>query len=111
MRELLLVTALGLLGAISIGIVVPQPASAALSCKGIIHGYSEGATPFAIRTRSDASKFARENWVGTCSSNYPLSWCDIRLIKNPKMECKRVPNGLGGYNHSCVYRGQPCAHQ
>jgi hypothetical protein len=93
------------------GLAEISTASAALRCEGVIHGRSEGATPFAIRSRSDAKKFARENWVGTCVSHNPLQWCDIALIKNPKMECKRVPNGLGGYNHSCVFRGQPCGHQ
>jgi hypothetical protein len=86
-------------------------ADARLDCRGIIHGYSEGATPFAIRSRKDAEKFARENWVGNCVNNYPLQWCDITLAKNPKMECKRVPNGFGGYNHSCTFRAESCHHQ
>jgi hypothetical protein len=89
------------------GLLLVSPALAR-HCAQLVVGNSEGATNFAIPKKADAIVFSKQSWVQRCNQSNLPEYCDTRNIDDREILCSRVPNGVGGWNHTCLYKGKPC---
>jgi len=83
-------------------------AATAKYCTKMVVGSSEGATPYAVTKKADAIVFAKQSWRQRCKQSNGAEFCTFNNAERRELLCNRVPNGFGGWNHICIYKGKPC---
>jgi hypothetical protein len=89
-------------------IFLPFPAEAKVCKNAKVYGDAMKATPLAITNKPQARYFADQNWTKNCISKYGNSWCFPGDASGGKYNCKRVPSGVGTWNHTCTISAYPC---
>ena len=97
--------------ALALTLAGSSDARAARVCHNKLYQGSSPPGLIAYVTQGAALNAAKQNWILQVTSDTAADWADLQKSTQRKQSCNRVPNGIGGYNHHCVFRAKPCRDQ